>query len=109
VSYTPQVGDRVHLYHWPKDYTAEVLFVGDRQVFLRDIGGQEDSFYINLDWIKVETPSPLPERWINLYERCSVTHVSRRDASNGADDKRIAVIHIWTDKHGVDHAEIERT
>lgn len=54
-------------------------------------------------------PEPPPERWINVYNFPSyLGWPSRARADAEAAPNRLAVLHVWTDADGVDHAEIER-
>ena len=57
----------------------------------------------------METPTPLPEVWANLdADGCLVNYSTRERADKFPNRDRVAVVHIWTDSDGVDHAEIER-
>jgi len=107
-NYTPKVGDRVRHDAWGKGDTARVTAVGERKVLMVRGLLPEASWDICQRWHKVETP--LPEQWFNVYPGNigwpAYSHGITAEESAG--DHRIAVLHIWTDADGVDHAEIER-
>ena len=107
--YVPQVGDRVRWDWWGPDESLHVDFVGQERIFGTFNDGSEGSYSLDCRWIKVETPTPLPDGCINVYASASGLWFSnRRQAESYSRHGRIAVVHIWTDSDGVDHAEIER-
>ena len=108
-AYVPVKGDRVRHTSWADTEWLDVLCVGGQQVFGIDADGDEWSITLIGDWIKVETPPRLPERWVNLTTRgLGNDYGIRADADEVASSSRLAVLHIWTDSDGEDHAEIER-
>ena len=109
-AYVPQVGDTVCRYDWPPNESIVVTAVGrDRFLALFD-SGTEVSYEIGGDWIKVVKPTPLPEQWINVYPGNIgwPAYSQGLTAEECAGDHRLAILHIWTDANGVDHADIER-
>jgi len=108
--YVPQVDDRVRRYDWTNGNHMDVDYVGRTIIAGTDRFGNEWSTGLDGDWIKVETPTPLPERWANVYpDGIWQDHKSARSANTNATHKnRLAILHIWTDANGVDHADIER-
>ena len=56
------------------------------------------------------TPAPLADCWyyVTTAGRVSLPKDTRADAIDHAGMNVLAVVHIWTDSDGVDHAEIER-
>ena len=134
-AYVPVKGDRIRRADWPTteyldvDYVGssiivgtdssgdevtastgtewlDVLCVGGQQVFGIDNDGDEWCPNLEGEWIKVETPTPLSEMWVNCYPNGhGSTFETRQDANNWASTNRIALVHIWTDADGVDRIE----
>ena len=109
-AYVPKVGDRVRAATWSARSYMDVVAVGQMAVFGIDEVGDEWCPDLDREWIKVETPTPLPERWANVYpDGIWQDHKTALSANTNATYRnRMAVLHIWTDADGVDHAEIER-
>ena len=107
--YVPQVGDTVRRPLWaPSTDPVEVTATGRRRFLGLDSSG-EYPYDIDGGWVKVVKPLPLPERWINTYANGrACAHFTRQEANHASMRERIAVLHIWTDADGNDHAEIER-
>ena len=111
--YVPQVGDTVRRDIWTDPcLSVKVTAVGRNRFLAINAEDDELSYPTHLDWVwvKVETPAPLPDRWINVHPRgLGATYPPTQASANfGALPGRIAVLHIWTDADGVDHADIER-
>jgi len=108
-NYTPKVGDSVRRASWmPSMHSVDVTAIG-RYRFLGVDSDGEFPHDLNGKWIKVETPLPLPEQWSNVYpDGFWQSHTTAVSAGVNSHDGRIAVLHIWTDADGVDHAEILR-
>ena len=112
--YTPQVGDRVQSRITGIQF--DVRAVGRHKFFAVRVGGEpslaHDEMALSIqgyDWEKVETPEPIPEMWINAYATGLGSYRdSRTEADAMSNAKRLAVVRVWTDEHGTDHAEIER-
>lgn len=108
-TYRPQVGDMVREASWTSP-AVEVMYVGTN-LFVGNDGTYEDCWPLDNDWIKVEPKVPLPDRWVNVWN--DGLGASSNSTKEDADlffhhGHRIAVIHIYTDAEGVDHADIER-
>lgn len=114
--YRPEVGDIVTA---PlMGYNIRVTAVGEEYLLAKSctpIEGDDDdeSFWkiddVGWEWIKVEPSRPLPERWWYIHCKDGRGSVSVASASPiRPQGPNVAVLHIWTDEHGVDHAEIER-
>ena len=107
-AYVPQVGDTVRHPAWPSE-TLAITAVGRDHLLAINEHGTEIKYVLSDKWVKVETPTPLPEWWINVYpSNIGTCFPCRADAQRYVMSERIAVLHIWTDADGVDHAEIER-
>jgi len=108
-AYVPQVGDAVRHEAWDSGSEAvDITAVGVRR-FLAAVRGVESTYVIDEGWSKVETPTPLPERWINVYPNGHVAaHNKKATADHFALADRIILLHVWTDDDGVEHADIER-
>ena len=105
-AYVPEVGDRVRLASWAETDWMVVLHVGGKSIFGIDNDGDEWCPNLDREWIKVETPTPLPERWINAYpDGFATTYLTRAIADEYAGESRIALVRIWTDADGVDRIE----
>ena len=105
-AYVPVKGDRVRRPEWASGNHMDVLFVGGQMVFGTNQSGFEFTSGVEGDWVKVETPTPLPERFMNLNaDGTANTYTSRAVADSYAGPSRIAVIYIWTDADGVDRIE----
>jgi len=106
--YVPVKGDRVRRAGWDNPKYIDVDYVG-RSVFVGyDENDNEHTMFLSIgEWIKVETPTPLPERWANFYPNKAVVllHGARDRAEATATPGRIATVHIWTDADGVDRIE----
>ena len=123
--YTPQVGDRVQCVG--SDRQWDVRAVGHHRFLADMVGGDPDSEFIEIDfpidanWEKVETPEPIPESWIAVLGHNEIDHSTW--ATHGHPSRQAAIdhvarvhsgapilafVHVWTDEHGTDHAEIER-
>ena len=108
-AYVPQVGDTVRHDAWSEGDTARVTAVGERKVLMVRGLLPEASWDLCHQWHKVVKPKPLPERWVNLTTRgLGNDYSSKADADEVAASHRLAILHIWTDADGVDHADIER-
>ena len=106
--YVPQVGDTVRHPAWRSE-TVTVTAIGKRCLLAVDQNDREFSYDISNSWVKVETPTPLPERWANVYpDGFWQSHATAMAARRNGHAARIAVLHIWTDTDGNDHADIER-
>jgi len=109
-NYTPKDGDRVGRHDWRLGEFITVAAVG-RERFLASFGsGDEASHVIDSGWIKVEVPTPLPDCWYYVDRGGVVSYPcnTRAIAFDYPGMDALAVVHIWTDAYGVDHAEIER-
>jgi len=109
-NHTPEVGDRVRRASWvPSMDAVDVTAIG-RYRFLGVDSDGEFPYDIDDNWVKVIKPTPLPEQWLNVYPGNIgwPAYGHGFTAEECAGDHRIAVLHIWTDADGVDHAEIER-
>ena len=104
--YVPQVGDRVRTARWSDTSYMDVIAVGQTAIFGIDEDGDEWCPDLDVEWLKVETPTPLPERWLN-FDSIGIqnNYPTRAQADAVAADDRIALIHIWTDADGVDRIE----
>ena len=100
-------GDRVRRESWGCGEYVDVDHVGRNVVVGIDECDSERTMVLSVgEWIKVETPTPLPERWINAYpEGYGSACWTRQSADRWADGTRIALVHIWTDADGVDRIE----
>ena len=108
--YVPQVGDTVRHEFWQENDTAQVRGLSERSMLLqRSNATTETAWARGPRWIKVETPTPLPERWINVYlNGHTAAHDKKATAEHFALANRLVILHVWTDIDGNDHAEIER-
>jgi len=108
--YVPQAGDTIRHEVWAPGDTALITAVGRTHMLLSRNGAPDrEAWQIRNHWIKVETPLPLPEQWSNVYpDGFWQSHTTAMSARVNSHDGRIAVLHIWTDADGVDHAEILR-
>jgi hypothetical protein len=106
--YTPQVGDRVRRHYWRRGY-IDVQHVGNAYFMGINSAGEEVARRLDEDWVKVGTPAPLPDFWSNV-DRWGVAGIwrDRAGADKYAINDRLAVVHIYTDADGVDHADIHR-
>ena len=105
-AYVPVKGDRVRRPEWVSRNHMDVLFVGGQMVFGTNQSGFEFTSGVEGEWVKVETPTPLPETWMNAYPNGLATSYRTREIANDyADESRIALVHIWTDADGVDRIE----
>ena len=105
-AYVPQVGDRIRLQHWVHDW-IDVKYVSRELVIGVDGYGNERMPWLSEPWVKAV--EPLPERWSNVYpDGFWQSHETAISARRNGHVGRIAVLHIWTDTDGNDHAEIER-
>jgi len=115
--YTPQVGDIVRSQHWYEFDHCEVLDVGREQMLIRRLSDDREwAPLIDQEWVKVEPVKPLADRWYysvgggflggdrNDGSAAEAMAVCLRRHDTEAD----AVIHIWTDDDGTDHAKIVR-
>ena len=108
--YTPQVGDRVRRESWSASTpSVDVTAIGSYRFLGVDRDG-EFPYDMDGEWVKVVEPTPLPERWANVYPDGVGLDYARRSGTDEVTrvNERIAVLHIWTDADGVDHGEIER-
>jgi len=110
-AYVPQVGDTVRHPAWPSEILT-ITAVGRHHLLAVNEQGTEIKYVIAGTWVKVVKPTPLPYALINVHPAFTSGSLwTRRDADRIAGqhpDHRIAVIHLWTDEEGVDHADIER-
>lgn len=104
--YIPQVGDRVRHEEWDAGCWCDVLAIDGGDIFARTELGDAEVWTMGDGWRKVEAPTPLPDAWFNTYATSG--YETRQMADGWANDDRIAVVHIWTDADGNDHADIER-
>jgi len=105
-AYVPQAGDRVQRASWYSHEHFDVTAVGRGYFLGINDDGYESARSLSGEWIKVETPTPLPERWQNVSTQGFITtYRTNWDADRYAADDRIACIHIWTDADGVDRIE----
>jgi len=113
-AYVPQVGDRVRRTNWSDRLYMDVEYVGRSLVVGADPDGREMTATLSSttsgEWVKVETPAPLADCWYYVTKTGLVSPPkdSRAIAFDHAGVHVPAVVHIWTDSDGVDHAEIER-
>jgi len=107
--YRPVAGDRIRRPWWKPGHHRDVKYVGAFYLIADNDLGDEVVDDVTGEWIKVEIPAPLPDQWSNV-DRWGVTGTwcDRAGADEYAPDDRIAVVHIYTDADGVDHADIER-
>ena len=105
-AYVPVKGDRVRRPAWSDAEYFLVLNVARNTFHCVDADGGEWSITLDGEWVKVETPTPLPELWINAYPDSYIrAHDTSTEAQRHALDNRIALVHIWTDADGVDRIE----
>jgi len=105
-AYVPVKGDRVRRPAWSDAEYFLVLNVARNTFHCVDADGGEWSITLDGEWVKVETPTPLLERFMNLNaDGTTYTYTSRAFADSYAGPSRIAVIYIWTDADGVDRIE----
>jgi hypothetical protein len=103
--YRPQVGDTVRLRISTGTKVVEVTAVG-RERFLGLFDGFECSYEIDDDWVKDVVPTPLPERWLNIYSNSVGVGYSSREAVDNvrSTSGRLGVIHVHAD--GVDFIDL---
>ena len=99
-------------------YDCELgLFVGrtsDGDLVTEDRDGSLSTWKGSNRWFRLDpkpTPPPLPEYWMNYYAHNGWwgNHHKTEEAARDARARGcLAVIHVWTDDDGNDHAEIER-
>jgi hypothetical protein len=107
--YRPVAGDRIRRPWWKPGHHRDVKHVGAFYLIADNDLGDEVVDDVTGEWIKVETPAPLPETWLNVTTSgFGGSYVDRLAAEQFARGHRIAVVHIYTDADGVDHADIER-
>lgn len=128
--YTPQVGDRVRDTGWrTTDDQRDLIVTGVGRHNFTAVPVDSDPDDVRKErlvgfgewWEKVEMPKALPDRWIAVlgsheiesFYRWSSGHLSRPAAIDYAatvfpESPLLAIVHVWTDEHGTDHAEIER-
>ena len=106
-AYVPVKGDRVRRASWNHENYMEVLYVGGQMVFGTDRSGFEFTARVEGEWIKVETPPPLPERWQSLYPDGVTVSYGNKEAADADAFAAAGVIrvHIWTGTDGVDRIE----
>ena len=104
-AYVPIKGDRIRRTRWLDVEYLDVIEVGRTQIFGVAEDGDELMCPLDGEWIKVKTPRPLPEQWLNAYEDWASAYSTRELADGYAADHRIALVHIWTDADGVDRIE----
>jgi len=108
-NYTPKVGDRVRRAGFHHDQWFDVTAVGLVCFLGTESDGFESAEPIGADWVRVETPTPLPECWVNVTTTgLGNDWPTRAETDEVAGRNTVAVLHVWTDADGVDHAEIER-
>ena len=113
-AYVPQVGHRARRTNWSDRLYMDVEYVGRSFVVGVDPDGREMTATLSSttsgEWVKVETPAPLADCWyyVTTAGFVSLPKDSRAIAIAIAAVHALAVVHIWTDSDGVDHAEIER-
>ena len=105
--YIPVKGDRVRSPAWLATAWMDVLYVGGKHIFGVNNEGDEWCPRLDNDWIKVETPIPLPEIWMNTFPTGQVsTHFTKPAAeAYGETRDRATFVHIWTDADGEDQIE----
>lgn len=100
-------GDKVRLSG--SDLFVTITAVGETTFIGRSDWGEGEGLYRNAArWERyVEPPPPIPERWLNVYERSMhvLWHSTREAADEAAarahrhtDANRIAVIHVHPDR-----------
>ena len=108
-AYVPVKGDRIRRADWSGNEYMDVDYVGRSIIVGIDWGGNEmtASRYNTLgEWIKVEAPAPLTQKWGNFYPNGAAHFYDTKEiADTYADKTRIALVHIWTDADGVDRIE----
>ena len=111
-TYVPEVGDRVYTSEWGgpgKGNKMEVTAVGARSFLGLQVNGIERQLDLSFKWVKVDTPQPLPDRWVNATPAgLGLDHPTRAAADAAAGPTRIALLHIWTTPDHRDVFEIER-
>ena len=114
--YIPQPGDRIKRDKWRRDERWDVALVEGPHVlvYMRDDHDVLPEWH-DLEshptagpWVKVETPEPLPERWIALDD--SGYELDWSDTREGFDTHlgglgNLAVVHVWTDADGTDRQQ----
>jgi hypothetical protein len=115
--YTPAVGHMVRQSGWGDADTLEVTAVGRFKFLTLTLDGiQEQSWNLAGEWVQVVQPKPLTETWAGVAARGGTySFMGATSAATAAVGCRqawgtspLAIVHIWTDADGVDHAEIER-
>ena len=104
-AYVPVKGDRARQASWLRTEYIDVDYVGRSVVVGIDEAEREQTHALDRVWIKVETTTPLPEQWINVYSNTSIGHDDRAEANRAANYERIVCLHIWTDADGKDRIE----
>ena len=83
----------------------DVDYVGRTIIAGTDRFGNEWSTGLDGVWIKVETPTPLHERWINTYPDGYTAAYSSKASADMYAGEGVITVHIWTDADGVDRIE----
>ena len=108
-AYVPQVGDTVQHPVFPSQALA-VVAVGRHHMLAVNEHGDEVTYLLATKWTRVVKPTPLSNCWYYTTASGFLSYPkdSRAIALDHASGYAAAILHIWTDADGVDHAEIER-
>jgi hypothetical protein len=104
--YIPQVGDRIRLRSWGT--WIDVKFIDDGTVFGRyGDNGTPNLYALDLPWIKVEKPRPLPERWLTIDGNDRALTWDNGSAAAGWAQglDRCDIYRVWSDADGTPHVE----
>jgi hypothetical protein len=117
--YIPAVGHMVRKAHWGDVDELEVTAVGRFEFLTLTLNGRdEQSWKLASEWVQVVKPEPLTETWVCVSTQGVESLHNDRSANDAATAvekcewvwfaQPVAVVHIWTDAEGADHAEVER-